>query len=93
MIFDAEEPPYFLSSAMGSNRFYEDQLDDPGAVLAPVVAEMGGADAVAMCIQLEAEAAVLTDDEQSEMLEGLGVPRATVAPAPAHVTRHEWGLA
>ena len=29
-IFDAEEPPYFLSESMGSNRFYADQLDDRG---------------------------------------------------------------
>jgi len=26
-IFDAEEPPYFLGSDMGSTRFYEEQLD------------------------------------------------------------------
>jgi hypothetical protein len=26
-IFDAEEPPYFLGEAMGSRRFYEDQVD------------------------------------------------------------------
>jgi len=29
-IFDAEEPPYFLSPSMGSNRFYADQLDQRG---------------------------------------------------------------
>jgi hypothetical protein len=29
-IFDAEEPPYFLSDAMGSTRFYEDQTDERG---------------------------------------------------------------
>ena len=29
-IFDAEEPPYFHSPAMGSNRFYEDQVDERG---------------------------------------------------------------
>ncbi|MEY3394288.1 MAG: hypothetical protein RL346_524 [Verrucomicrobiota bacterium] len=29
-IFDAEEPPYFLSEAMGSTRFYEDQTDERG---------------------------------------------------------------
>ncbi len=29
-IFDAEEPPFFHSPAMGSIRFYEDQLDDRG---------------------------------------------------------------
>ena len=29
-IFDAEEPPYFCSPSMGSNRFYADQLDSRG---------------------------------------------------------------
>lgn len=29
-IFDAEEPPYFQTGAMGSNRFHEDQLDERG---------------------------------------------------------------
>ncbi|MCB1098390.1 MAG: M28 family peptidase [Verrucomicrobiae bacterium] len=29
-IFDAEEPPYFYGQAMGSTRFYEDQLDARG---------------------------------------------------------------
>jgi len=29
-IFDAEEPPYFCTNSMGSNRFYADQLDSRG---------------------------------------------------------------
>ena len=29
-IFDAEEPPYFLTESMGSKRFYEDQVDERG---------------------------------------------------------------
>jgi len=29
-IFDAEEPPHFQMPSMGSNRFYEDQLDERG---------------------------------------------------------------
>jgi len=29
-IFDAEEPPYFQTSCMGSNRFYLDQADERG---------------------------------------------------------------
>ena len=29
-IFDAEEPPYFSSPSMGSNRFYGDQIDSRG---------------------------------------------------------------
>ncbi len=42
-IFDAEEPPYFLSSAMGSNRFYEDQLDDRGVHFA-LISDLVGHD-------------------------------------------------
>jgi hypothetical protein len=35
-IFDAEEPPWFQSSAMGSNRFYLDQLDERGVHFAMI---------------------------------------------------------
>ena len=35
-IFDAEEPPYFLSPSMGSIRFYEDQLDQRGVHFAMI---------------------------------------------------------
>jgi hypothetical protein len=43
VIFDAEEPPYYLSSAMGSNRFYEDQLDDRGVHFA-LISDLVGHD-------------------------------------------------
>jgi GTP-binding protein YchF len=57
----------------------EDQLDD-----APKVAEPFGRDAVAVSVQLEAEAARLDPEERTEMLEGLGlgegvVPRVAAA--------------
>jgi hypothetical protein len=42
-IFDAEEPPYFQSRAMGSNRFYEDQMDRRG-IHAAVVMDLVGHD-------------------------------------------------
>jgi GTP-binding protein YchF len=58
----------------------EDQLDEADTVAKPVVeafaAEIaggGGAEVLAMCVQLEAEAAQLPVEEQSEMLEGLGL--------------------
>lgn len=35
-IFDAEEPPYFMSESMGSNRFYADQLDQRGVHFAMI---------------------------------------------------------
>lgn len=42
-IFDAEEPPYFQSSSMGSNRFYEDQMK-PEGVHAALVMDLVGHD-------------------------------------------------
>ena len=35
-IFDAEEPPYFSSSSMGSETFYAEQLDDRGVHFAMI---------------------------------------------------------
>ena len=43
VIFDAEEPPYYLGRAMGSNRFYEDQLDDRGVHFA-LISDLVGHD-------------------------------------------------
>jgi GTP-binding protein YchF len=52
----------------------EDQLDQIDAVIAPVEAELAGkAEVIGMCVQLEAEAAMLDADERVEMLEGLGL--------------------
>ena len=53
----------------------EDQLDDIDAVVAPVRCRAGTARAevIGMCVQLEAEAALLDADERAEMLEGLGL--------------------
>jgi GTP-binding protein YchF len=52
----------------------EDQLDDVESVVAPVRAELGDrAEVIGMCVQLEAEAAMLDVDERAEMLEGLGL--------------------
>jgi ribosome-binding ATPase len=52
----------------------EDQLDDLEAVVAPVRAELDGrAEVIGMCVQLEAEAALLDAEERAEMLEGLGL--------------------
>jgi hypothetical protein len=42
-IFDAEEPPYFGTSAMGSIRFYEDQLK-PKGVHAALIMDLVGHD-------------------------------------------------
>ncbi len=52
----------------------EDQLEDMESVVAPVRTELDGkAEVIGMCVQLEAEAAMLDADERAEMLEGLGL--------------------
>jgi hypothetical protein len=51
----------------------EDQLDDVETAIKPVVAELGEAEVLGMCVQLEAEAAQLAEDERAEMLEALGL--------------------
>ena len=52
----------------------EDDLDRIDEIVAPVEAELGDTgEAIGMCIQLEAEAAQLDDDERAEMLDALGL--------------------
>jgi len=60
----------------------EDQLDEADTLAKPVVeafadgadaAGGSGAEVLAMCVQLEAEAAQLPQEERAEMLEGLGL--------------------
>jgi GTP-binding protein YchF len=58
----------------------EDDLDRVDEIIAPVAAELSGAggageraEVIGMCVQLEAEAAQLAEDERAEMLEALGL--------------------
>ena len=54
----------------------EDLIDGRGAaaaVAAPVAAELGGAEVMPLCVQLEAEAAQLDPSERPQMLEALGL--------------------
>lgn len=52
----------------------ESQLDNVDDIIAPVVAEFGdSATVLGLCIQLEAEAALLDEDSRAEMLEALGL--------------------
>jgi hypothetical protein len=69
----------------------EEQVEDPDPVLAPVVAELDGADVVGMCVQLEAEAALMPADERTEMLEGLGLGEGAL-PRFIHAAYHRLGL-
>ncbi|MBQ90968.1 MAG: redox-regulated ATPase YchF [Acidimicrobiaceae bacterium] len=69
----------------------EEQVEDPEPVVAPVAAELEGADVVGMCVQLEAEAALLPADERTEMLEGLGLGEGAL-PRFVHAAYHRLGL-
>ncbi len=69
----------------------EDQLDDIDAVIAPVKAELHTDDVVGACIQLEAEAAQLADDDRTEMLEGLGLGEGAL-PRFLRAAYHALGL-
>jgi GTP-binding protein YchF len=69
--------PYFLLTnrpVMALVNVAEDQLDDVESAVAPVRAELEGkAEVIGMCVQLEAEAAMLDEGERAEMLEALGL--------------------
>ena len=82
----------------------EEQVMDPDPVLAPVLAELegassaagpGGAEAgaqvVGMCVQLEAEAALLPEADRAEMLEGLGLGEGAL-PVFVRAAYHLLGL-
>src|SRR2546429_5200082 len=63
----------------------EDQLDDAAKLAAPF-----GDDALAVCVQLEAEAARLDDAERAELIAGLGLGEGVV-PRVAHAAYHLLG--
>ncbi len=74
----------------------EEQVVDPEAVLVPVVAELegaaaGGAQVIGMCVQLEAEAALLPEADRVEMLEGLGLGEGAL-PVFVRAAYHLLGL-
>ena len=56
----------------------EDQLGQQEAIAVPVVAELKGAEVIALCVQLEAEAAQLDSEDRAEMLEALGLGAGAV---------------
>jgi GTP-binding protein YchF len=70
----------------------EDQLAELDPVLDPVRAELGAhAEVLGMCVQLEAEAALLDPEERAEMLEGLGLGEGAL-PRFVHAAYHLLGL-
>ncbi|MDH3707936.1 MAG: redox-regulated ATPase YchF [Acidimicrobiia bacterium] len=86
--------PYFLLTnkpVLALVNVDEDQLDDVDAVVAPVVAELRGAEVFGVCVQLEAEAAQLPVDERAEMLDGLGLGEGAL-PRFLRAAYHVLGL-
>ncbi|HJO79064.1 MAG: redox-regulated ATPase YchF [Acidimicrobiales bacterium] len=69
----------------------EEQVTDPEPVLAPVRAELEGSDVIGMCVQLEAEAALLDEDDRAEMLDGLGLGEGAL-PRFVQAAYHQLGL-
>ena len=69
----------------------EDQIGDEAAIAAPVREELAGAEVVPLSVQLEAEAAVMAEEDRQEMLEALGLGDGAV---PAFLTSayHMLGL-
>src|SRR3954447_9247483 len=69
--------PYFLLTnkpVLAVVNVGEEDLDRIDEKVAPVKAELGGyGEVIGMCVQLEAEAAQLDQEERAEMLEGLGL--------------------
>ena len=70
----------------------ENDLDRVDELIAPVVEEFGGhGEVIGMCVQLEAEAAMLDADERVEMLEGLGLGEGAL-PRFLHAAYRMLGL-
>ena len=72
---DELKPFFFLTNkpVLAVVNIGEHQLDDADTLAEPVRAALGGAEVIAACVQLEAEAAQLDLDERAEMLDGLGL--------------------
>ena len=69
----------------------EDQLDEVDSIVAPVKAELQIDDVIGACIQLEAEAAQMSDADRVEMLEGLGLGEGAL-PRFLRAAYHALGL-
>ncbi|MFZ4518269.1 MAG: redox-regulated ATPase YchF [Microthrixaceae bacterium] len=88
--------PFFLLTAkpaMVLVNLDEEQLEDPEPVLAPVRTAFGGDPGLVLglCIQLEAEAALLDEESRAEMLEALGLGEGAL-PAFLHTAYRLLGL-
>ena len=89
-----ELQPFFLLTdkpVLAVVNLDEDQVVGPDEVLAPVAAELAGAEVIGMCVQLEAEAALLGDGDRAEVLDGLGLG-AGALPRFVRAAHHLLGL-
>ena len=87
--------PYFLLTnrpVLAVVNVGEDQLDSLETVVKPVEDELAGrAEVLGMCVQLEAEAALLTLEDRAEMLEALGLGEGALIEF-VHSAYHLLGL-
>jgi GTP-binding protein YchF len=69
----------------------EDQLAEADALAKPVVDELSGAEVIAMCVQLEAEAVQLDAEDRVEMLDAYGLGEGAL-PRFVRAAYHLLGL-
>ncbi len=87
--------PWFLLTnkvAMAVVNIDEAQIEHGESIAAPVAAALGGgAEVIAACVQLEAEAVLLDVDERTEMLEALGLGDGALSRF-LRIAYHQLGL-
>lgn len=90
---DALKPFFLLTNkpVMAVVNVGEDELDTIDKHAADVSAELDGAQVLGMCVQLEAEAALMPLDERQELLDGLGLGEGAL-PRFARAAYHLLGL-
>ena len=89
-----ELQPFFLLTdkpVLAVVNLDEDQVVGSDEVLAPVAAELAGAEVIGMCVQLEAEATLLDDEDRAEILDGLGLGEGAL-PRFVRAAHHLLGL-
>tara|TARA_B100000959_G_scaffold262183_1_gene300377 strand:- start:1758 stop:2834 length:1077 start_codon:yes stop_codon:yes gene_type:complete len=90
-----ELQPFFLLTnkpALAIVNLDEDQVSESEDVLKPIKDEFNDSiDVIGMCIQLEAEAALLPADQRGELLEGLGLGKGAL-PRFVRSAYHQLGL-
>mgnify|MGYP001806781823 FL=1 len=90
-----ELQPFFLLTnkpALAIVNLDEDQVSESESILKPIKDEFQeSVDVIGMCIQLEAEAALLPPDQRVELLEGLGLGQGAL-PRFVRSAYHQLGL-